>query len=281
MSTEHDPSDPALDRLLRAEASALPPAALDAKILAAAHRAVASAPRSAEATRPWRWWMPLAAAATIGAIAIGVLQLVPSEHESAPAVVSDMPATTGAPANVVPAPAPAPSGQLQPSAPKVSAETAAPPAAAPVRKKASEPAAAPEPFPGARAPLAQESAPAPASPPAQESAQAPASPPPASAAGAPSAPAAKIRAESTRRDAGQSAAGAVDSAAAPALARSADKRDPQAGRADEFIARIRRLRSEGKIEEAAQALTAFRVAFADADARLPPDLRDWAASVRR
>ena len=92
-----------------------------------------------------------------------------------------------------------------------------------------------------------------------------------------------MRGESARRDAGQSAAGAVDSdsAAAPALAKSADKRDLLSSRADEFIARIRRLRSEGKMEEAAQELTAFRAAFADADARLPPDLREWAASVKR
>ncbi len=32
---------------------------------------------SPEATRPQRWWMPLAAAATIGAIALGILQTVP------------------------------------------------------------------------------------------------------------------------------------------------------------------------------------------------------------
>jgi hypothetical protein len=90
-----------------------------------------------------------------------------------------------------------------------------------------------------------------------------------------------MNAESTRRDAARGAAGAVDRAAAPALAKSALKDERQAQRADEFIARIRRMRSEGKMEEAAQELAAFRAAFADADARLPSDLREWAASVKR
>jgi resuscitation-promoting factor RpfA len=283
---ERDPSDPALDRLLRADPIASPPAELDAAILAAAHRAVVSTPReagSAEATRPWRWWAPLAAAAAIGAVAIGVLQLMPSERESAPAVVSDMPAATRPQPNAVPAPspAPAPSLQPQPSVPKVTAETQPPRSSTPVRRKASEPAAAPEPFPADRAPpsqappsraSAQESAPA-APPPARESAQKLASPP--------SPPAAPMNAESARRDAGQSAAGALDRAAAPALAKSAIKDEMDARRADEFVARIRRLRSEGRSEEAARELAAFRAAFADADARLPPDLREWAASVKR
>ena len=280
MNAERDPSDAALDRLLRAAPSASPPAELDAAILAAAHRAVASTPRearSAEATRPWRRWMPLAAAAAIGAVAIGVLQLIPSEHESVPAVVSDMPAATSPQATVAPPPSPAPPIQMQqPDTPKITAETPALRPSPPVRRKASEPAGAPEPFPADRASPAQ----APASPPpVQESA--PVSPPPAPAAAARSAPADARNAESARRDAAQSATGAVDRAAAPALAKSAVKDESQARRADEFVARIRRLRSEGKMEEAAQELAAFRTAFADADARLPSDLREWAASVKR
>ena len=55
----------------------LPPPALDQAILAAAHRAVNAGPRDATeaaplARRPQRWWMPLAAAAVIGVVAIGV-----------------------------------------------------------------------------------------------------------------------------------------------------------------------------------------------------------------
>jgi hypothetical protein len=283
---ERDPSDPALDRLLRADPSASPPAELDAAILAAAHRAVASTPREArgaEATRPWQWWTPLAAAAAIGAVAIGVLQLMPSGRESAPSVVSDMPAATKPQLNVVPAPssAPAPSIQSQPSVPKVTAEIPPPRSSAPVRRKASEPVAAPEAFSADRASPSQAPDPrasaqefASAAPPsARESTQTLASPPPQ---------AAPMNAESTRRDAAQgAAAGALDRAASPALAKSAIKDESEARRADEFVARIRRLRSEGRSEDAARELTAFRAAFTDADARLPPDLREWAASVKR
>jgi len=70
--------DPALERAWRAHSRETPSLMLDRAILAAAHRAVGSGPQDAskaEATRPQRWWMPLAAAATIGVIAIGILQL--------------------------------------------------------------------------------------------------------------------------------------------------------------------------------------------------------------
>ena len=79
---ETDPRDDALGKAWRAQSQDMPPPALDATILAAAHRAVGSGPRdagkqAAEATRPQRWWMPLAAAATIGVVAIGILQIAP------------------------------------------------------------------------------------------------------------------------------------------------------------------------------------------------------------
>jgi hypothetical protein len=87
--------DPHLDALWRALPVERPPLELDAALRAAARREAASEPQSgqpavAEATRPERWWWPLAAAATIGAIAIGILQLVnepPNERDP----VSDMP----------------------------------------------------------------------------------------------------------------------------------------------------------------------------------------------
>ena len=53
-----------------------------------------------------------------------------------------------------------------------------------------------------------------------------------------------------------------------------------AATADEWIARIRPLRNDGRIMEAAHALTDFRAAFIDADSRLPGDLRAWAKTVR-
>ena len=77
--------DPALAKAWRAHAQETPPAHLDRAILAAAHRAVGSAPQDAaraaraESTQPQRWWMPLAAAAAIGVVAIGIVQTVPEE----------------------------------------------------------------------------------------------------------------------------------------------------------------------------------------------------------
>ncbi len=106
---DHPERDPALDAAWREHSTEMPPSRLDAAILAAAHRAVGSAPqpvvaqdtgtrpddagvRTRAATGPQRWWMPLAAAATIGAVALGILQTMP-QHESAIAPsVSDMPA---------------------------------------------------------------------------------------------------------------------------------------------------------------------------------------------
>jgi Meckel syndrome type 1 protein len=91
---ERDPSelrDPALEAAWRALPRDEPPPALDAAILAAAHRSVHAKPQEAAAARaPWRWWAPLAAAATIGAVAISVIQLAPDEHAST-APVSDSP----------------------------------------------------------------------------------------------------------------------------------------------------------------------------------------------
>jgi hypothetical protein len=49
---------------------------------------------------------------------------------------------------------------------------------------------------------------------------------------------------------------------------------------DEWIARLRALRREGRETEAQSALQEFRAAWADADTRLPPDLREWAATVK-
>ena len=81
--------DPALERAWRAHSRETPPLMLDRAILAAAHRAVGSGPQDAakataeasfESTRPQRWWMPLAAAATIGVVAIGILQLTSPEQ---------------------------------------------------------------------------------------------------------------------------------------------------------------------------------------------------------
>ena len=99
-----DLADPRFDAAWRAASSEEPSPALDDAIRAAARREAGAGPRPADAPathvplalRPERWWWPLAAAATIGAVAIGLLQLATPDHVGAPggdsAVVSDMPA---------------------------------------------------------------------------------------------------------------------------------------------------------------------------------------------
>ena len=49
---------------------------------------------------------------------------------------------------------------------------------------------------------------------------------------------------------------------------------------DAFVRRIREHYDAGRLDEAARELRAFREAYADADARLPPELRAWATTIR-
>ncbi len=95
MLPDNSERDRALSKAWREHSAEMPPGHLDAAIRAAARRAVGSVPRDAatpEATSPQRWWMPLAAAATIGAVALGVLQTLPPDQPVTSPSVSDMPA---------------------------------------------------------------------------------------------------------------------------------------------------------------------------------------------
>lgn len=195
MTDGRDLDDPALDALLRAHSQETASPAVDAAILAAAHRAVASAPRAAArppSTPAWRGWMPIAAAAAIAAVVIGVL----------------------------------------PHAPTIDTD--------PKHLPAAENASGDAPS---------------------------ASPPPAPAAPSPARP---MIAPIPRESAAAGASAKSDAASGLGTPPAAD-----------WIARIRALRDEGRIEEAARELARFRAAFSDADARLPPDLRPWAGSLRR
>lgn len=97
--TDDPQRDPALERAWRAHSSEAPSPELDRAILAAAHRAVGSRPTRADAMWPQRWWMPLAAAATIGAVVIGILQVAPGDQDAvAPTVVAMAPSKAPTPA---------------------------------------------------------------------------------------------------------------------------------------------------------------------------------------
>jgi hypothetical protein len=202
--------------------------------------------------------MPIAAAAAIGAVAIGVLQLVPSEHEPRAPVKRERPraATPPQESERTASPAPFPATRDQPAR-----EVAAP----------SPPVAAPQREP---APLAEQR---------HDTAQ---SLPDAAAES-------KLRSAERSvaggKAASTNAAGAVArmpapqaaSPAPPALAKTAVADELQVRRTAEWIARIRSLFDAGKLPDAAQALNRFRDAYADADTRLPAELRAWAATVKR
>jgi hypothetical protein len=109
--------DPALDAAWKAHSTELPPPHLDAAILAAAHREARTRPQAlgdddavAHARGPSRAWWGFAAAATIGAIAFGVLQLAPPPPaDQSTTVATDVPRAAPEPAPPVAALRDAPS----------------------------------------------------------------------------------------------------------------------------------------------------------------------------
>src|SRR5262249_38565387 len=81
--------DRELEAAWRAASKEQPPAALDASIRAAARRAVDARPAKAKSW--WRvktHWAPLAAAAMVTIIAVGIVQLTPPEQVT-PGVITD------------------------------------------------------------------------------------------------------------------------------------------------------------------------------------------------
>jgi Meckel syndrome type 1 protein len=96
MSTEPD-RYPALAALWREHSTETPSPRVDAAILAAAHSAVANAPHGRERSpgqRAWRWWVPLAAAAVVAVVVIGVKPPSQTIVDDAAQSASDMPAAS-------------------------------------------------------------------------------------------------------------------------------------------------------------------------------------------
>jgi hypothetical protein len=313
--------DPLLDAAWRGHSTELPPRAVDAAILAAAHREVASRPRTAgdddtlaEAREPSRWWWGFAAAAAIGAIAFGLVQLAPFGPAHDPTRATDMPSedraarpaspqlatTAEAPARAKTEIASAPADGNVRVAERVPQPSQAP--RAPVQEPTAKRTPAPAPVPPAPAPPPQAQVPALAALP-RESASAPgaappqpfpmASPPPP-AAPAPKQEGAALLARERVDQSGasraapaanaaraESAAPTTDTARAATAGASAEGRVAAPIAPEEFLRRIREHYDAGRLDAAARELRAFREAYADADARLPPELRAWAATLRR
>jgi hypothetical protein len=173
------PADPHVDAAWRALSREEPPKSLDAAIMAAARREVGAKPQkigTRETVADRRRWWPLAAAATVAAIAVGVLQLTTPDQIGAPgvdtAIVSDMPAPASRPATEMPT-TPSRSEEAKPEA-----GSALPAEQAPTRAESPRQAPAPEPRGPAKREPASEKTPAMAEP-------FPAAPPPPAVAAAP------------------------------------------------------------------------------------------------
>jgi hypothetical protein len=148
--------DSELDALWRRHSREEPPAALDDAIRAAAHRAVHAKPAtsSPRARAPWAAWTTLAAAASIGAIAVGVWQLQPRELDETKVVASDSPRRVDARREAAAPTAPSPRMALDgatPSAPSSERDQPLPQHGDAAREPAAvaREAAKPSPFPGA------------------------------------------------------------------------------------------------------------------------------------
>jgi resuscitation-promoting factor RpfA len=293
--------DPLLSAAWREHSAEMPPAQLDAAILAAAHRAVGSAPRdagkqAAEATSPQRWWMPLAAAATIGAVALGILQTLPQQPPVTAPSVSDMPARPSERATALPS---APSDKLtateRKDAPRAMAESAVPQTPTPrVATGSTAPAkSAAKVAPSAAIDAASPPVPAAVAPqpfPAEKKSEAAESADLKDRArGAPTLAATPIVAQSAEPARGDMRRQNETAASAPAASRAvtmaktvarADAPSAPAVDVDAWILRIRKLHDDGKLADAAKELVAMRAAIPDADGRLPMELRAWAATVK-
>ena len=300
--------DREVDAAWRAASREEPSPELDAVIRAEARRAVGAAPGG---KRSKHWWYPLAAAATVAGLAISIAQVTPPDRV-APTVVAEQ--SAGADARLAAPPPAAPAAPSATPPPPVKMPSAPPrdqavPGGAIERERAAAPTQAPEVLAKKQLADAKEEAPARAklAPPPSEKPDAP----PAATFGGITAPPlprsepfpAKTAPAEARRDAyalapstaanTPAAAGKMQAArpapAAPAIesrvaaakvanADEAKAKDVGALSVEDRIKRIRDLKNQGRFDDAAKELAAFRAAFGErADALLPPDLRGTTA----
>ena len=322
--------DSKLDAAWRAASREEPPAAIDDALRAAARRAVRAGPARTRHQRTW----PLAAAAVVAALAIGILQLTPTEQVAPPTILADSTSRQAASreqqAMVAPAAPAAIDAARRADAPVPAAPAPVERAGSAPRKELAQPAAGaaapasrPSPPPpsdapadktpiaaqsnasgviagttapaterdlaalklkrdegSAGAPVKQERAdPFPAAPAEAKNATdalAASPPPPAVAAASKPAPSASAAPESAARVArSNEPAAAPPQMLAKAAPESARAKDAAPLPPEEWIKRIRRMQDEGRKDDVAKELAAFRAAYKErADALLPPDLRD-------
>jgi len=215
--------DPELSRLYREASSEEPPAALDATILAAAHKRGAR-PRSRERSSWWRWMAPASAIATL---ALGVSLALLIEREQPETMdetgIRQTQTRDPQPARATEPAKPGAAGQAASAAANKATPAASPPAQTPAPP-------AVQAFPAERrakaiAPGLSASKPAPQSGVADDA-----------ATGSPAAPAAAARLAPMRQEAAQRSA-------------------------DAWLEEIGRLKREGRDEEAARQLVEFRKAY--------------------
>lgn len=247
--------DDALDRAWQQVSAEQPPPALDAAIIAAAHKSTQDGNEPAQVTRarrPYRsWltrWQPLAAAAAVAGLAFVLVQTLPRDHDVAPSLRMEEPAATPAAA------------QEEPGSPAtreaIDAKTAGPPASAVARESVAAPAGTIDQDSEAGTVTTIRAA--------EPDQRQPAAPETAgrAASAAPAAPVPTTAAQAATATAG---AAAKDNVAPP-------------GAADR-AARVAALYATGDIDGAADALREFRAIDPGADSYLTESLRDWARTV--
>jgi hypothetical protein len=256
-----DPRDRDLEEAYRDASRETPPPELDARILAAAHRAVRSRPEDAARRPGWvsRYRVPMSVAAT-AVIAVTVAFMVEDESRRVPEADAPLAAPrTDAPwgSRSAPAPAPAPAA-VTPTAPKPAeaARSSAPAAAPPALRSAQERPT--------EAPKVEESATRLQREVANDAAATVAGPAP------PPAPA-PMQMESREREVQERPARMTRDEASGDLGRAASMKAMPMRSPEAWLADIRRLRDAGRLAEADEALAAFRRAYPDFV--LPDDLR--------
>ena len=280
-----DERDPRLDAAWRLASREEPSPALDAAVRAAARRVAGASGRGQNK----HWWYPLAAAASVALLAVGIARLTPPERVEPS--VTDMAVAPSGPPGVGARPAAAidakagspPANTAQEPAPVTppSGVRAGTGAGEQARQRAQGPGAeakaqdqfartAPEPAGANRAALAPLPVPAPGPPPLSEPFPAAATAQPRRETPLEASPAAKVSAQEAAEP---MAAQRRMSAARVATADTVSGGKASARTVDDWIKRIRELKNAGRLDEAAKELAAFRSAYGEhADALLPPDL---------